>query len=426
MAAVCCAGDWLLTCSSQYLVAVNIRQSREPFVFDCSKAEQKPTETEAENKSDGGGSEEKGSDRILACTISTSGNYAALTDDNKRLILFRTQPSWQCISTRWVVRRCTSLMFSQAEDELFVADKSGDVYSFSVLEPQKQGELKLGHLSMLLAITLSPDDKYIITADRDEKIRVSLRQSPYNIQAFCLGHTEFVSTLFVPTGHPEWLLSGSGDGTLKLWHYETGRRLQSINMKQLGFSQSSETDAEKPQRFAVSRIISSPNGRHVAVQCERFPSIQLFEVKDGSEELLIPTEKLTLPHAPWDMAFDSEGRLWVLLQNKDVTVLLYTYSQDCWKQIDSESADLQRVEEALSTQWDFFKDSVGVESRFQHLYKVNFDNMASYLQKKQERLQQQDQKEGKKRTGGNGSQSNGAAKKSKNERKREAVPSNCS
>lgn len=53
---------------------------------------------------------------------------------------------------RWVVRRCTSLVFSQAEDELFVADKSGDVYSFSVLEPQKPSELKLGHLSMLLGI----------------------------------------------------------------------------------------------------------------------------------------------------------------------------------------------------------------------------------------------------------------------------------
>lgn len=50
------------------------------------------------------------------------------------------------------MRRCTSLVFSHTEDELFVADKSGDVYSFSVLEPQKPGELKLGHLSMLLGV----------------------------------------------------------------------------------------------------------------------------------------------------------------------------------------------------------------------------------------------------------------------------------
>lgn len=60
-----------------------------------------------------------------------------------------------CLLIRWVVRRCTSLVFSQAEDELLVADKSGDVYSFSVVEPQKEGMLKMGHLSMVLAVVRS-------------------------------------------------------------------------------------------------------------------------------------------------------------------------------------------------------------------------------------------------------------------------------
>lgn len=53
---------------------------------------------------------------------------------------------------RWVVRRCTSLMFNKAEDALLATDKSGDVYSFSVETPQREGELKMGHLSMLLAV----------------------------------------------------------------------------------------------------------------------------------------------------------------------------------------------------------------------------------------------------------------------------------
>lgn len=38
--------------------------------------------------------------------------------------------------------------------------------------------------------TTSPDDRYIISADRDEKIRVSRLGSPYNIQSFCLGHRQ--------------------------------------------------------------------------------------------------------------------------------------------------------------------------------------------------------------------------------------------
>lgn len=57
-----------------------------------------------------------------------------------------------CVCYRFVARRCTALRFSNAEDALLVADKSGDVYSFSVAAPQAEGELKMGHLSMLLAV----------------------------------------------------------------------------------------------------------------------------------------------------------------------------------------------------------------------------------------------------------------------------------
>ncbi|XP_055726455.1 tRNA (guanine-N(7)-)-methyltransferase non-catalytic subunit wdr4-like [Salvelinus fontinalis] len=57
---------------------------------------------------------------------------------------------------------------------------------------------------------------------------VSHLKAPHNIQAFCLGHLEFVSSLLAPPGHPQWLLSGSGR----------------------------------------SAFTGSPGGRHVAVQCE--------------------------------------------------------------------------------------------------------------------------------------------------------------
>lgn len=50
------------------------------------------------------------------------------------------------------MRRCTALTFTASEEKVLVADKSGDVYSFAVLEPNEGGRLELGHLSMLLDV----------------------------------------------------------------------------------------------------------------------------------------------------------------------------------------------------------------------------------------------------------------------------------
>lgn len=49
-------------------------------------------------------------------------------------------------------RRCTSLVITAAEDKIFVADKSGDVYSYSITEPKADGKLELGHVSLLMDV----------------------------------------------------------------------------------------------------------------------------------------------------------------------------------------------------------------------------------------------------------------------------------
>ncbi|XP_029113727.1 tRNA (guanine-N(7)-)-methyltransferase non-catalytic subunit wdr4 [Scleropages formosus] len=392
MAALKACGCWIVSASGEKLIAVPTDPGGEPFVFDCSRAEKNPQETG--KKGDDGGNEEPGSDRVLALAASPSGTFCALADDAKRLVLFGAQPTWRLISTRWVVRRCTSLAFTGAEDELLAADKSGDVYSFSVSRPQRPGELRLGHLSMLLAVAVTPDDKYIITADRDEKVRVSILKSPYNIQSFCLGHREFVSALCVPAVPPRCLLSGSGDGTLKLWEYESGRRLQSWDLKEPSDMSTADTGSE--MRLAVCSLVSSPDGGHVAVLCESIPKVHLFRAEPGPEGHLASAQVLTLSHCAWDVTFDPQGRLWILVQEQEHPVVLFTRTEGGWERV-RECAELSRVEETLRTHWDTFQDSMGADGRFQHLYKVNFDNMASYLQKKQERIQQQNEKKGRKR-----------------------------
>lgn len=52
-------------------------------------------------------------------------------------------------------------------------------------------------------------------------------------------------------------------------------------------------------------------------------------VDSGTEGCLSPAETLALPHAPWDVTFDSQSQLWVLLESEDVNVLRAALEGTC-------------------------------------------------------------------------------------------------
>jgi hypothetical protein len=102
----------------------------------------------------------------------------------------------------------------------------------------------LGHLQSIVAAALVlPGDRLVVTADRDSKVRVSVLQRPepllgsYEIQAYCLGHREFVAAAaavppppFAAASGPAGgalLLTGGGEGAVKLWDPVTGQQLAS-------------------------------------------------------------------------------------------------------------------------------------------------------------------------------------------------------
>ncbi|XP_051009340.1 tRNA (guanine-N(7)-)-methyltransferase non-catalytic subunit WDR4 [Acomys russatus] len=349
------------------------------FTYDCSATEKKSS---PEDKGEDGQPADKGSDTILASTFSKSGSHFALTDDSKRLILFRTKP-WQCLSVRTVVRRCTALTFTASEDRVLVADKSGDVYSFSVLEPDGCGRVELGHLSMLLDVAVSPDDQFVLTADRDEKIRVSWAAAPHNIEAFCLGHTEFVSRISFMPSHPELLLSSSGDGTLRLWEYRSGTQLQCCDLASL------QESVQQPghKGLAASRIAFWGQESWVVLLCECVPVVFVFQF-DVSRQQLVFRQQLTFPHRVWDVVFEETQGLWVLQDCRDTPLVLWRPVGGQW-QAAPESAVSQRLCSHLRESWAMLEGSVGTDDGFRSLYKATFDNMTSYLKKKEERLQQQ-------------------------------------
>lgn len=78
---------------------------------------------------------------------------------------------------------------------------------------------------MLLDLKLSNCGKFIISSDRDEKIRISHYPNCYNIHNFCLGHEDFVTNIEFLPKNDNYLMSGSGDGTIRIWDYLNGKEM---------------------------------------------------------------------------------------------------------------------------------------------------------------------------------------------------------
>lgn len=137
--------------------------------------------------------------------------------------------------------------------------------------------LLLGHVSMLTGITHATDPHtgrpYIITADRDEHLRVSrgVLSQAHVIEGFCFGHDEFISRICIPPASPELLLSAGGDDEIYLWEWCAGRLITKANV--LSHVQEIRPEAN---RVAVSFLCAHGSGsggsepsHHVFVFCER-------------------------------------------------------------------------------------------------------------------------------------------------------------
>ena len=140
------------------------------------------------------------------------------------------------------------------------------------LEPNFERKLLLGHVSMLTHISLVEYEgrSYIITADRDEHIRISRGiPQPHIIEGYCLGHTEFVSRLCFPATRPNLLISGGGDDELYIWDWFLGKLLYTVDLGShvqklmLAINQGFEANGEigsnqdtpyEPPRIAISNI----------------------------------------------------------------------------------------------------------------------------------------------------------------------------
>ncbi|KAK9511244.1 hypothetical protein O3M35_005838 [Rhynocoris fuscipes] len=295
-------------------------------------------------------SEKNEASSSICSSVSSNGKYFA-SCLHKDLYIWRVK-DWSLMSKRLINRSASALVFSGNSENIAVADKSGDVYLYSVESADTKGELILGHVSMLLDLVITADSKYIITCDRDEKIRVSHYPNAYNIQSYCLGHDEFVTSICILAENENVLVSGSGDGTLRFWEFVSGKQL-----------------------LCVSCILDNETNEH---------NKPLISAVVSATYNCVLKETITLDSIPISIKFcDSE--LWVLKENLEEPLSVYSYS--------TVNNEFSLNKSVCSINSVLMKRSAHLENVFKKdrypstLYKRRFDNVQEYLKRKMMRIE---------------------------------------
>ena len=250
-----------------------------------SKKKSKSNE-EAENEkiTKPSSSSDKVNDEIQAvcCTVIKSHIWLAVSRADKTLSLYYVPEAIIDAEKKDAVilkplaiynmpKRARCLVFSTVQSNedcnvIIAGDLSGDSYAYAV-PGNNPGEestattakaslrrLLLGHTaSILTGMQITPSSsvgkKFILTADRDEKVRVSLFPETYSIHGYLLGHTAFISAMSAVSddsnGTKSLCLTGSGDGTVRLFDYQTCKEVGMVPVMLQQFREDSSAESKE-------------------------------------------------------------------------------------------------------------------------------------------------------------------------------------
>ncbi|POW04592.1 hypothetical protein PSHT_11176 [Puccinia striiformis] len=199
-------------------------------------------------------------------------------------------PGLKSINSRQLIKRATSIAVSPDGKNIVIADKFGDVLPFDApsqtifqADPDQEakerkpsvtgteeGAMKktlppiAGHVSVLTALAFIPTATraLLVTADRDEHIRISRYPQAWSIVGYLLGHRKFVAALlWLPhpdPAHHGRLLSAGGDDALFVWDYLRGKVLHTVDSGLPNNSVYLEEPQSIVQKTCVNKIIHTP------------------------------------------------------------------------------------------------------------------------------------------------------------------------
>ncbi|XP_053679782.1 tRNA (guanine-N(7)-)-methyltransferase non-catalytic subunit wuho [Anopheles nili] len=295
------------------------------------------------------------SDKSLRC-------YQLTLDQND----LRSTPLGDRIET---ARTIVCMKFAPKRGILFGSDKS-DCFEYDVFgKSDQQSKWILGHTSQILCLNVSEDERFIVTSDRDEKIKISCYPDCHNIECYCLGHLEYVAGLEMVT--PQNLLSVSGDKTLRLWDYTEGKQIfcHNLDFPAVGMVTQPMTDGSGMLCAVKSFVGNKIEVAHVSSnKCVTFDPVTVDESLTILSAALTGTLELIL------LAIERENML--------PKIMVFNFVND-------KKQFVQCTEHALSLNFEksFQKVTIDDVKDYTTLFKHSIDNLTEYYEKKKQKIE---------------------------------------
>jgi hypothetical protein len=146
------------------------------------------------------------------------------------------------------------------EEVLLVSDKGGEVWAMPIPSLSKRVRL-FGHTGSVITDTLvtktsssssnPPPHLSILTADRDEKIRITEFPATYVVQSYLLGHTDVITTLALCcrnhlSSDDGYILSAGWDHKLCVWSQKDLNLIDMTQVNHLETTSSTATTSDIP------------------------------------------------------------------------------------------------------------------------------------------------------------------------------------